>query len=120
VSPRADLGSGVPSPKVDAAPWVTSFDVRGRAGELALGNLRRRDKTLRLMGQLTQATAATPAELMEFIEQVELFGLGIGYMDAQLLAATRLTADAQFWTLDWRLRAAAERLGVAYPADSKN
>jgi predicted nucleic acid-binding protein len=93
-------------------PWVT--------GELALGNLRRRDKTLRLMGQLTQATVATPAELMEFIEQVELFGLGIGYMDAQLLAATRLTADAQVWTLDWRLRAAAERLGVAYPADSKN
>ena len=46
---------------------------------------------------------------MEFIEQVELFGLGIGYMDAQLLAATRLTIDAQFWTLDWRLRAAAER-----------
>jgi len=93
-------------------PWVT--------GELALGNLRRRDEALRLMGQLPQAAAATAAELMEFIEQVELLGLGIGFVDAQLLAATRLTADAQLWTLDRRLRETAEHLGVAYPADSKN
>ncbi len=43
-----------------------------------------------------------------------LFSLGIGYVDAQLLAATRLTADAALWTSDRRLHAPAQRLGVAY------
>jgi predicted nucleic acid-binding protein len=46
----------------------------------------------------------------------ELFGRGIGYVDAQLLAATMLTDDAQLWTRDRRLRSAAERLGTAYAA----
>jgi len=90
-------------------PWVV--------GDLALGNLYRRAETLRLISQLPQAIVATAAELAQFIEQVELSGLGTGYVDAQLLAATRLTPDAQLWTLDRRLRAAAERLGVNSPGD---
>jgi predicted nucleic acid-binding protein len=89
-------------------PWVT--------GELALGHLRGRAEILRLLGQMPQATVATAAELLGFIERHELFGLGIGYVDAQLLAATLLTDDAQLWTRDRRLRAAAERLGAAYVA----
>ncbi len=46
---------------------------------------------------------ATAAELPGFIERHELFGLGIGYVDAQLIAATRLTDDARLWTRDRRL-----------------
>jgi predicted nucleic acid-binding protein len=87
-------------------PWVT--------GELALGNLQRREETLHLIGQLPQATLATPAEILEFIDRHELAGVGVGYVDAQLLAATRLTADARIWTRDRRLREAAERVGVAF------
>jgi predicted nucleic acid-binding protein len=94
-----------------AHPWVT--------GELALGHLRARSEILRLLGQLPQATVATAAELLGFIEGHELFGLGIGYVDAQLLAATQLTGDAQLWTRDRRLGAAAERLGAAYAADAR-
>lgn len=56
---------------------------------------------------------------MGFIEHHELFGGGIGYVDAQLIAATRLTGDAQVWTRDRRLRAAAERLGAAYTTETK-
>lgn len=89
-----------------AHPWVT--------GELALGQLRGRAEILRLLGHLPQATVATAAELLGFIERHELSGLGIGYVDAQLLAATKLTGDAQLWTRDRRLRAAAERLGAVY------
>ena len=48
--------------------------------------------------------------MLAVIERHELFGSGIGYVDAQLLAATRLTGDAWLWTRDRRLRAAAERL----------
>lgn len=92
-------------------PWVT--------GELALGHLRARGEILRLLGHLPQATVATAAEVLAFIERHELFGLGIGYVDAQLLAATRLTHDARLWTLDRRLGAAAERLGAAYATETR-
>lgn len=43
---------------------------------------------------LPQATVATTAEVMTLVNRHELYGVGIGYVDAQLLAATRLTADA--------------------------
>lgn len=89
-----------------AHPWVT--------GELALGRLRGRAEILRLLGQLPQATAATAAELLGFIERQRLMGVGIGYVDAQLLAATKLTDDARLWTRDRRLRSVAERLDAAY------
>ncbi|MDP8971020.1 MAG: hypothetical protein M3N52_11100 [Actinomycetota bacterium] len=36
-----------------------------------------------------------------------------GYVDAQLLAPTCLTADAALWTAHQRLTAAASRLGCA-------
>ncbi|MHB8288198.1 MAG: hypothetical protein ACYDEY_02980 [Acidimicrobiales bacterium] len=45
-----------------------------------------------------------------FNEAEQLYGLGIGYVDAQLLAATRLTADARLWTADKRLAVVARRL----------
>lgn len=87
-------------------PWVT--------GELALGSLQNRVEILRLLDDLAQATIATATEVRELVEQQELFSLGVGYVDAQLLAATMLTADAALWTRDRRLHAAAQRLGVAY------
>jgi predicted nucleic acid-binding protein len=90
-------------------PWVT--------GELALGHLRNRAEILRLLGQLPQATLATTTELLDFIDRHELYGAGLGYVDAQLLAATRLTDDALLWTHDRRLHAAAERLGAAHTSD---
>jgi predicted nucleic acid-binding protein len=90
-----------------AHPWVT--------GELALGRLRNRVEILRLLDDLPQATIATAAEVRELVEQHKLFSLGIGYVDAQLLAATMLTADTDLlWTRDRRLHASAQRLGIAY------
>ena len=88
-----------------AHPWVT--------GELALGRLRDRAGVLQLLDQLPQAVVATAAELLAFIEHNKLFGVGIGYVDAQLLANARLTEDAELWTRDWRLHAVADRLGLA-------
>jgi len=64
-------------------PWVV--------GELALGHLSQRQEILGLLNSLPQAAVATPAEILTFIEHHELHGLGIGYVDAQLLAATQLT-----------------------------
>ena len=50
---------------------------------------------------------------MTLAETRHLFGLGIGYVDAHLLAATLLTTDASLWTRDKRLAAVATRHGLA-------
>ena len=56
---------------------------------------------------------ATENEMLGFIEQNGLYGLGIGYIDAQLLAATRLAPGTTLWTRDKRLLSVSARLGVA-------
>lgn len=86
-------------------------------GELALGNLRKRDLILGLLRDLPSALVATDEEVHVFIERHALFGLGIGHVDAHLLAGTTLTAAARLWTRDKRLAAAAARVGVAATPD---
>ena len=82
-------------------------------GELALGNLARRHEILHELGRLPHAVVADDAEVLHFIERNRLFGIGIGFIDAHLLASVRLTPGARLWTRDRRLAAAAERLGLA-------
>jgi predicted nucleic acid-binding protein len=82
-------------------------------GELAMGSFRQRTAVLADLANLPQAVAARDTEVMRFIEQEALFGLGIGYVDAHLLAATRLTGGSSLWTRDKRLAEAAERLSIA-------
>ncbi len=83
-------------------------------GELALENLRQRTQVLEALSQLPMATAATDSEVLEFIARQSLFGRGIGYVDAHLLAAARLTSGSWLWTLDQRLQAAASALELAW------
>ncbi|MGH9056802.1 MAG: type II toxin-antitoxin system VapC family toxin [Acidimicrobiales bacterium] len=93
-----------------AHPWVT--------GELALGHLSHRQDVLGLLGRLPQAEVATDSEIVALMERRQLYGLGIGYVDAQLLTATQLTQEARLWTADKRLAAAGSRLSLlADPAD---
>jgi len=82
-------------------------------GELALGNLRQRDLVLDALGQLPRTVVASDEEVLRFISGLRLFGRGIGYVDAHLLAAARLTPDARLWTRDRRLRTVAADLGLA-------
>jgi hypothetical protein len=81
-------------------------------GELALGSLKNREIILGSLKGLPQATTATDEEVQQFIESNALFGLGIGYIDAHLLAAVRLNAGSQLWTRDKRLGAIANRMGL--------
>lgn len=71
-------------------------------GELALGGLRRRQMLLNALQRLPRATEATG-----------LMGLGIGWIDAHLLASARLSTAA-LWTRDSRLHKAASSLALAY------
>ncbi|MGI9433333.1 MAG: type II toxin-antitoxin system VapC family toxin [Geminicoccaceae bacterium] len=81
-------------------------------GELALGNLQDRSAVLSLLRNLSEAVVATDDEVQSMIEEQSLFGRGIGYTDAHLLASVRLTAEAKLWTRDKRLITVAEDLGV--------
>ena len=82
-------------------------------GELALGNLRPRDPFLSDLQELPQAIVAEDEEVIRLIDRQALFGRGIGYVDAHLLAAARLTVGSRLWTCDRRLQAVAIELGLA-------
>lgn len=86
-------------------PWVT--------GEIALGTLLQRHEILKLLDGLPQALVATAEETLGFIHRHELAGTGIGYVDAQLLAASLLTPATRLWTRDTRLATQATRLRLA-------
>jgi predicted nucleic acid-binding protein len=82
-------------------------------GEIALGNLHWRTSVLADLRDLPRAISATDEEAISMIEGEQLFGLGIGYIDLHLLAATRLTPGARLWTRDERQAEIATRLGLA-------
>ncbi len=82
-------------------------------GEVALGSLRMRDKTLQAMAALPKITYATPEEAMVYLNAERLFGAGIGYVDLHLLASTKLQHDTLLWTRDKRLAQVAVRLKIA-------
>jgi hypothetical protein len=81
-------------------------------GELALGNIQKRDVILESLNNIPCAKIATDEEVLAFINQSNLYGLGIGYVDAHLLASVRLTPETLLWTQDKRLRVAAEKLAL--------
>jgi len=85
-------------------------------GELAMGNLGHRARTLQLLGELPKAVAASDDEVLALVERHRLHGVGIGFIDAHLLASCRLTPAARLWSRDRRLHEAAERLSLAAKA----
>ena len=85
-------------------------------GEIALGSLRQRDAVLSTLRGLPAATVANDDEVQGFVERQPLYGLGIGYVHAHLLAAVRLTPGMRLWTRDRRLHEIAARLGLAAEA----
>lgn len=98
---------------LDAAQVITHPHV---VGELALGGLRNRNIVLAALQDLPQAKVATDQEVLQFVELNALSGLGIGWVDAHLLAATRLSG-VTFWTRDKRTLEAAQKLGLARSPD---
>lgn len=71
-----------------------------------------RTVTLRTIDLLQSCNQASLAEVMVFIEQQKLFGLGCGLVDMVLLASTLITPGATLWTQDKRLEDLAKRFGV--------
>ena len=83
-------------------------------GEIACGNLVDRGLMLDLLQHLPVAEVAEYAEVLGFIEHHGLYGKGIGYVDAHLLASAAISGAA-LWTRDKKLRVVARELGCAAP-----
>jgi predicted nucleic acid-binding protein len=81
--------------------------------EIALGSLSNRAETVGALQALPEALVAQHHEVMSFLENERLFGLGIGYVDLHLLAAVRLAPSTTLWTRDRRLLQAALKLDLA-------
>jgi len=82
-------------------------------GELAMGSFKRRDLLLSELGDLPSAKIAQHDEVLHFVSKHTLFGSGIGYIDAHLLATVRLMPGTLLWTRDRRLLEVASRLSLA-------
>jgi predicted nucleic acid-binding protein len=80
-------------------------------GELACGQLQARKSTLDHLSRLPQAPLIKSSELLYFIDRHRLFGVGLGLIDTQLLAACKVIACG-LWTNDKALFNAARKLGV--------
>jgi predicted nucleic acid-binding protein len=113
---------------VDTSVWIDHFRARNErlksllfdqqvlchrfiVGELACGTLRNRGEILANLKTLPEAHLVEHEEVMGFLETHHLYGQGIGWVDAHLLASTLLTRCA-IWTFDKPLRRAAAALNV--------
>jgi predicted nucleic acid-binding protein len=81
-------------------------------GEIALGNLKLRKTQLAFMKHLPVVDVATDDEVLMLVERHTLFGTGLGYVDAHLLASA-LISSTSLWTNDKRLHQAAVKLGLS-------
>jgi predicted nucleic acid-binding protein len=116
---------------VDTSIWIDFFSGQSRelveflqspgmlchpmiVGELACGMLPDRAFALRRLKNLKQSEVIDDETLLMFIEQHNLYGRGIGYVDTHLLASAMLGDSRWLWTRDRRLHAAAEDMGVAF------
>jgi len=94
---------------IDAPVACHSFII----GELACGNIANRTEILNLLRSLPVAPAVNLDEYLYFVEQNQLHGSGIGFVDIHLLAAAKL-AGVPLWTRDKNLHQAAVGLDLSY------
>jgi predicted nucleic acid-binding protein len=81
-------------------------------GEIALSFLQHRRTVLAELGKLPSPAIADDHEVINMVETKRIFGSGIGYVDAHLIAACLLTSGTYLWTRDRRLADVAARLGI--------
>jgi predicted nucleic acid-binding protein len=82
-------------------------------GELSMGTLRDRERTLWDLTRLGRPPLATDAETRQMVEARRLWGRGIGWNDAKILASV-VIGGCRLWTRDVRLDEVAGELGVAW------
>ena len=81
-------------------------------GELSCGTMKNRAEVLELLNSLRQAVVAEHDEVMKFLNEQQLYGQGLGWIDLHLLASASLSRAA-LWTTDRPLKRAATQLGIS-------
>lgn len=89
-------------------------------GELLIGDRGGRRKLLADYERMDHAKVVPHREVVAFVLNRRLHGLGIGWIDIHLLASA-FVEGINLWTADSRLSALAGQLGVAYhpPAQAR-
>jgi predicted nucleic acid-binding protein len=82
-------------------------------GELLIGDSGGRQNLLADYKLMVQAATVPHAEVVTFVERRHLHGRGAGWMDVHLLASA-IVDGLELWTVDPRLLAIAEELGVSH------
>lgn len=115
---------------VDTCVWVRHFRQRNPyllamledgevlshplvVGELAMGNLQGRPQALWSLSKLGRPPIATDAETHQMVEARRLWGRGIQWNDASILASV-VIGGVKLWTVDVRLSEIAREMGVAW------
>ena len=115
---------------VDTCVWVRHFRTRNVflmalledgevlshplvVGELSMGSLKDRDQALWSLARLGRPPLATEAETNRMVEARRLWGRGIQWNDAQLLASA-VIGGVKLWTWDAKLAEIAGEMGVAW------
>jgi predicted nucleic acid-binding protein len=82
-------------------------------GELACGNLKNRYEILTYLQSFPMTIFAEDDEVLKFIENNQLMGKGLGYIDIHLIASAVLT-DVPLWTLDKTLDKFTKKIAINY------
>jgi predicted nucleic acid-binding protein len=82
-------------------------------GELTMGTLKNRQQTVFDLSQLSRPPLASFSETRQMVESRRLWGRGIQWNDARILASSVL-GEIPLWTFDLRLKEIARDLGVAF------
>jgi predicted nucleic acid-binding protein len=103
-------------------PWAAKLDrllVRDEAaghdlihGELLIGDPGGRTELLNGYALMHRVSTIRHAEVVEFVRAYKLYGRGIGWIDAHLLASA-LVSNVSLWSAE-RLARLANELGVGY------
>jgi len=81
--------------------------------ELLIGDRGPRQKLLAGYKLIRQAELVANHEVIEFVRHHKINGLGIGWIDAHLLASA-VIAQSTLWTADGALASVAKNIGVNY------
>lgn len=82
-------------------------------GELSMGTLANRQQTLIDLSRLTRPPIASFAETRQMVESRKLWGRGIQWNDAKVLASAIL-GEIPLWTFDLRLKTIAGEMNLDY------
>ncbi len=105
-NPEADLNFLLYENNVLMHPMVV--------GELACGNMPNRNQALVNWLNLPMINALSHERVILMIEDMNLMGRGIGFVDMHLLCSVICDLDSRLWTRDNKLQRTAIKLNIAF------